>query len=92
MGYAVPGAAIPDTESAAGAAQKKVIIGVPVIFLNQVVIHVLAGKLGFHSVEPHSLEPEHHQSAGSVLSQGLVYFQSDLLPRFHLAFDKVARD
>ena len=77
---------VPDAESAAGAVEKQVVVGVAFVGLQQVVVDVLRAELGANAVEPH------HQGAGGVLGQGLVDAQTDLLAWLEVACGEVRFD
>ena len=76
---AVTGGTKPDAETPAGATQKKVIVRVLKVLLDQIVIHILDRNLGTDSIQTHCFQLEHHQGAGGVLGQGLVNVNADFL-------------
>ncbi len=61
------------------------------VFLDQIVIHVLGGKLGACLIEAHGFQLEHDHRAGRILGQGLVDADADLIAGSHPPFDEVGR-
>ena len=49
MAYAVTGPAIPKAEFLASTTQKQMVVGVFEVFLQEIVIHILGGKLGSYA-------------------------------------------
>jgi hypothetical protein len=92
MGDAVAGGRIPDAPLLAGALEEEVVVGILVVFLDQVVIHVLGREVALGPLDVHCFEFEHHHRAGGVLGQRLVDVEGDLLAWFHLPFDEVVVD
>src|SRR5690606_30943792 len=90
MAYPIPRTAIPDTELLARGPQKQMVVRIAEVGLEEVVIHVLRGKLGPHARHVHGLELQHHHSARGVLGEGLVDAQRDLRARPHLAINQMA--
>ena len=72
MADAVAGAAVPDAEAPAGAAQEQMLVRVHVIVLDEVVVDVLRRQLDLDPLDAHGLEFEHDQRAQHVLQQGLI--------------------
>ncbi len=74
------------------AQQKAVVIRVFVVFLEEVVVHVLNRTLGLDTCHAHGFEFEHDQRAGCVLGEGLIDLQRDLFSGLLPAFDEVRRN
>jgi hypothetical protein len=79
MADAVAGSAIPDPEPLTCAQKEEMIIGILMIFLNEVVVNILAGQFRSRAVQSHRLQFEHHESP-------------DFLPRRHSAGEEVGLD
>jgi hypothetical protein len=92
MADALTRAAEHEPEAPRRAAEEDVVVGVLVIGLDDVVVDVLGRQLGTDALEPHRLEREHHQRAGSVLGQRLIDSNGNLVVGFEAAGDAVARD
>ena len=89
MADAVSRTAEPDTEPRCRGFQKSMVVGVFEIVLNEIVIHILDRDLGPGTVQVHGLQFQHDQRAGGILSQGLVHFQTDLMPCLHFTGDEM---
>ena len=78
VGDAVPRLRDMDAVTFAGGHQEDVVIGVPVVGLEQVVVDVLGRQFHLHPVNPHGHELQHRHGAGGVLEQGVVDPDGDL--------------
>lgn len=65
------------------------VIRIFVVFLDEVVVNVLAGEFGFDLRKLHGFEFEHHHGTGGVLGEGLVDFDSDVLTWDHFSVHKM---
>jgi hypothetical protein len=92
MADAVPWAAEPEPKSLAGALQKKVIVCVLMIGLDQILINILNGNLGLRPFQIHGFQFQHDQSAGCVLGQRLIDANSNHFSGHHIALEQMTLD
>jgi hypothetical protein len=92
MADAIAGPAIPDPEPLTCTQKKEMIIGILIVFLNEVVIDILAGQFRSRSVQSHRLQFEHHESPRRILGECLIDANPDLLACRHRAGDEVRLD
>ena len=92
MTHSIARAAEPDAESLTGALQEKVVVGILVIGLNQVMVHILHRDLCPRPLQAHGFQFQHHQCPGCILGQSLVNTDTDHLPGNHLAFQEMGFD
>ncbi len=62
------------------------------VFLNEIVVNILAGQFRSRAVQSHRLQFEHHESPGRILCECLINANPDLLPRRHRAREEVRLD
>lgn len=72
--------------------REQMVVGVAPIDLEQVVVDILGRELRAHPRGAERREIEHHQRSCRVLGKGLVYADSDLLPRLHLPGHEIGLD
>jgi hypothetical protein len=92
MADAVSRPTVPQSELAAGAAQKKMVVGIFKVRLQKVVIDILGREFGLDSRDLHRFEFEHDHRSGGVLGEGLIDFETDLVTGVHTSFNQVAFD
>ena len=68
------------------------IIGILMVFLDEIVVNILTGQFRSRSVQSHRLQFEHHESPGRILCECLIDANPDLLPRRHRAAEEVRVD
>jgi len=68
------------------------VIGAFKIFLEEVMVHILGGKLGAGAWNSQGFKFQHDQGAGRVMGQCLIDFQTDLFAGLHATFDQVTFD
>ena len=68
------------------------IISITEIGLQQIMIHILGGKLGFDPRYPHSFKLQHHHRTGGILGQGLIDLQTDFFTCFHPTANQMGFD
>ncbi len=69
----------------AGLNIKKMIVCVLKVHLQEIVVHVLGGKLGSNAGNLHRFQLKHDQSARGILREGLIYFDSNFFSRLQFA-------
>jgi hypothetical protein len=92
MADAVAGPAIPDPEPLTCTQKEKMIIGILMVFLNEIMVNILAGQFRSRAVQSHRLQFEHHESPGRILCECLIDANLDLIPRRHRAGEEVRLD
>jgi len=92
MADPIAGTAIPDAEFFTRAQQKKMVVGIFVIELQQIMIDILRGQFCPHPRHLHGFESQHDQCAGRILGQGLIDSKPDLLSGPHGATDQMRCD
>ena len=65
------------------------VVRILVVFLDEVVIHILGRQLCLDAVETHRLEFQHHQRSGRILGERLVDVDTDLPAGDHLALNEM---
>ena len=81
-----PAPAVPDAEAAASGEQEKMIVGILIIGLQQIMIDVLHRQLGLDPFHPHGFQLQHHQGSRGVLGQGLIDAERDFGARLQTGF------
>jgi hypothetical protein len=68
---------IPDSEPAAGAFEKQMIVGIAVVYLKlkQIVIDVLHAHFRPRAIEPERFQRKHRQRSRRVLGERLIHLQ-----------------
>src|SRR5262245_30318374 len=89
MADSIAGAPKPDHEPLTCGQKEEMIIGIFMVFLNEIVVNILAGQFRSRAVQSHRLQFEHHESPGRILCECLIDANADLLPRRHLAGEEV---
>ena len=92
MADAIAGPAIPDPESLTRTQKEEMIIGILMVFLNEIVVNILAGQFRSRAVQSHRLQFEHHESPGRILCECLIDANPDLPPGRHRAGEEVRLD
>ena len=92
MADAIAGPAIPDPETLTCTQKEEMIIGILMVFLNEIVVDILAGQFRSRAVQAHRLQFEHHESPGRILCECLIDANPDLPPRRHRAREEVRLD
>jgi hypothetical protein len=92
MADAIAGTAIPDPEPLTCTQKEEMIIGILMVFLNEIVVNILAGQFRSRAVQSHRFQFEHHESPGRILCECLIDANPDLLPRPHRAGEEVRID
>jgi hypothetical protein len=72
MADAVARRAVPDAVAVARTAQKRVIVSVLVILLQEVVVDILNRTVDPNAIEVERLQQQHHQCSGRILRQRLI--------------------
>src|SRR5246500_5319009 len=83
MADAIAGPAIPDPEPLTCSQKEKMIVGILMVLLNEIVVNILAGQFRSCAVQSHRLQFEHHESPGRILCQRLVDANPDFLSYRH---------
>src|ERR1700745_4399689 len=92
MADTITGTAIPDPEPLTCTQKEEMIIGILMVFLNEIMVNILTGQLRSRAVQSHRLQFEHHESPGRILCECLIDANPDLLPRRHRARKQVRVD
>jgi hypothetical protein len=92
MADAIAGPAIPDPEPLTCSQKEKMIVGILIVFLNEIVVNLLAGQVRSCAVQSHRLQFEHHESPGRILCECLVNVNPDFLSYRHRAREEVRLD
>src|SRR5258708_27862940 len=83
MADSIAGPAIPDPEPLTCTQKEEMIIGILMVFLNEIVVNILAGQFRSRAVQSHRFQFEHHESPGRILGECLIAANPDLTPPRH---------
>src|SRR6201987_1263231 len=92
MADAIAGTAIPDPEPLTCTQKEQMIIGILMVFLDEIMVNILAGQFRSRDVQSHRLQFEHHESPRRILCECLIDANPDLLSRRHRAGEEVRVD
>ena len=92
MADAIACPAKPDPEPLTCTQKEKMIIGILVVFLNEIVVNILTGQFRSRAVQSHRLQFEHHESPSRILCECLIDSSPDFRPRRHRAREEVRLD
>src|SRR5208337_2833091 len=90
VGNAVPWRAEMDSIPGRSALKVDVIVGILAVCLDDVVIHVLDGKISLYRTHPQGLEFQHGHGPCGVLKEYLVDSDADFLTRNQSSFNQVS--